>query len=29
MKLSKEEIETAIEILQEFRSFVVKIIGID
>lgn len=29
IKLSKEEIETAIEISQEFRSFVVKIIGID
>ena len=29
IKLSKEEIESAIEISQEFRSFVVKIIGID
>ena len=29
VKLTKEEIETAIEISQEFRSFAVTIIGID
>jgi len=29
VKLSKEEIETAIEISEEFRSFTVKTIGIE